>query len=214
MNGPANGRFADRAAAGRLLGARLASLRLADPVLLGLPRGGVPVAAAVRDVIGGDLDVLLVRKLGVPQQPELAMGAISEHGVRVLNADVLKSTGTSQAELADVQAREQRELERRARQLRPVGKPIPLRGRDIVVIDDGIATGATARAACQAARLGAPARLVLAAPVIAGAALAQLAPAADTIVSVQVAAELRGVGAYYRDFHQLDDAEVWNLLGS
>ncbi|MEC3952219.1 phosphoribosyltransferase family protein [Nocardia sp. CDC153] len=203
--------YPDRGAAGRALGERLEHLRAADPLVLGLPRGGVPVAAAVREVIGGDLDVLLVRKLGVPWQPELAMGAIGEDEVRVLNYDVMRHTGVSDDQLAAIEDMERAELERRRRILR-ASPPLPLKDRTVIIVDDGMATGATVAAGCEIARLHEPRRVVVAVPVSSVEALHRIRSVADEVVCPLVPRALGGVGGAYRDFHQLTDAEVVELL--
>ncbi|MBF6210926.1 phosphoribosyltransferase [Nocardia puris] len=204
--------YPDRTAAGRVLGARLEHLRASMPLVLGLPRGGVPVAAAVRSVIGGDLDILLVRKLGVPWQPELAMGAIGEQGVRVLNPDVIRHTGVSRAELARVERLERAELERRLAVWRGSGGPVPIGGRTAIIVDDGMATGATVVVACRVVRLHQPARVVVAVPVSSSEAVHRAAGEADEVVCPLVPPDLGGVGTAYRDFHQLADEEVSVLL--
>ncbi|MFI9509312.1 phosphoribosyltransferase [Nocardia sp. NPDC052566] len=204
--------YTDRASAGRALGAHLEHLRASVPLVLGLPRGGVPVAAAVRDVIGGDLDILLVRKLGVPWQPELAMGAIGEGGVRVLNSDVLAHTGIMPEQFAEIEDAERAELERRREVLRGDSKPLSLSGRTAVIVDDGMATGATVVVACRIARLQQPAHVVVAVPVSSIEALRRVAGEADEVVCPMVPRALGGVGTAYQDFHQLDDEEVTALL--
>ena len=157
--------FADRADAGRQLAARLGHLRGEPVVVLGLPRGGVPVAFQVAKVLAAPLDVIVVRKLGVPFQPELGMGAVGEDGVRVLNPEVVHACGISENELAAVQAREQAAVDARAARYRARWPRRRLDGQVAVVVDDGIATGSTARAACQIARAHGAARVVLAVPV-------------------------------------------------
>jgi predicted phosphoribosyltransferase len=157
--------FMDRADAGRRLAARLEYLRGEPVVVLGLPRGGVPVALEVARALGAPLDVIVVRKLGVPFQPELGMGAVGEDGVRVINDEVVREVGVRANELAAVQAREQAQVEARAARYRARRPREPLAGRTAIVVDDGIATGATARAACQVARAHGTARVVLAVPV-------------------------------------------------
>ncbi|MFI5777835.1 phosphoribosyltransferase [Nocardia sp. NPDC051570] len=204
--------YPDRVAAGRALGGSLIHLRAADPLVLGLPRGGVPVAAAVRSMIGGDLDVLLVRKLGVPWQPELAMGAIGEGGVRIYNNDVLEHTGVHPEQLAAVEARELAELQRRQQILRAEFPPIPLKDRTAVIVDDGMATGATVVVACEIARLHEPRRIIVAVPVSSIEALHRIERLVDEIVCPFVPRVLGGVGGAYDDFHQLADAEVIALL--
>ncbi|NEW40320.1 phosphoribosyltransferase [Nocardia cyriacigeorgica] len=204
--------YSDRAAAGRALGKRLSYLHASNPLVLGLPRGGVPVAAAVRSVIGGDLDILLVRKLGVPWQPELAAGAIGEDGGRVINADVLAHTGLSRERLADIEATERVELERRRVAWRGDAEPIPLGGRTVVIVDDGMATGATVLVACRVARLRMPKQIVVGVPVASAEAMDRIALEADEVVCPLVPPSLGGVGNAYRDFHQLADHEVTDLL--
>ncbi|WP_040811987.1 phosphoribosyltransferase [Nocardia concava] len=203
--------YPDRGAAGRTLGDRLEHLRAADPLVLGLPRGGVPVAVAVWELIGGDLDVLLVRKLGVPWQPELAMGAIGEDGVRVLNRDVMLHTGVTAEQLSAVEGLERTELERRRRVLR-AEPPIPLKDRTVVIVDDGMATGATVAVGCEIARQHEPRRVVVAVPVSSVEALHRIRALADEVVCPLVPRALGGVGGAYRDFHQLSDEEVVGLL--
>ncbi|WP_069164029.1 phosphoribosyltransferase [Nocardia altamirensis] len=204
--------YTDRASAGRALGGHLENLHATYPLLLGLPRGGVPVAAAAREIIGGDLDILLVRKLGVPWQPELAMGAIGEGGVRVLNQDVLAHIGITPQEFAEIEDVERAELERRRLVWRGDTKPIPLDGRDVVIVDDGMATGATVVVACRVARLYQPVRLVVAVPVSSAEALRRVAAEADQVICPLVPRTLGGVGTVYEDFHQLEDDEVTALL--
>ncbi|MFE6859968.1 phosphoribosyltransferase [Nocardia sp. NPDC057668] len=203
--------YPDRGTAGRALGGVLVRLRTADPLLLGLPRGGVPVAAAMRRIIGGDLDVLLVRKLGVPWQPELAVGAIGEDGTRVLNPDVMRLTGVTPEQIAEVELLERRELERRRRVLRAT-PPIPLKDRTVVIVDDGMATGATVAVACEVARLHEPRHLLVAVPVSSWEALQRIRLLADEVVCPLVPRQLGGVGGVYDDFHQLTDDEVVALL--
>lgn len=204
--------YATRAEAGRELASSLEHLRESRPLVLGLPRGGVPVAAEVAHALGGDLDVIVVRKLGLPWQPELAMGAIGEGDVRVLNEDVIAKSRISRLDLATVEARERRELERRVRLLRGDRPPVPLGGRVVVIVDDGMATGATAAVACAVARSGGAARVVVAMPVSADEAVVRLEAVADEVVCPLVPRWLGGVGGAYRDFHQLTDAEVRSAL--
>ena len=206
--------YADRAAAGRALGSELMHLRAQRPLVVGLPRGGVPVATEVHAAIGGDLDILLVRKLGVPWQPELAAGAIGEHGVRVVNDDVLRQTGLDSTRLAAVEAEERAELERRRELWRGDRPPVPLRGRTVVIVDDGVATGATVTVACRVARTQQPRRVVVAVPVAAPEALDRIRRDADEVVCPHTPAWLGGVGGAYEDFRQLADIEVAELLRS
>ncbi len=204
-------RFADRDQAGIRLAEQLASLRDRRPVVLGLPRGGVPVAARVATALGAPLDVILVRKLGVPFQPELAMGAVGEGGVVVLNEAVIRSAHVTSAELDALREREEVELARRARLLRGDRPPVDLRGRVAVVVDDGMATGATARAACQVARAHGAEEVVMAVPVASPEAVDLLSGEAR-VVCVEVAEQLWAIGQWYEDFTQVSDQEVLTIL--
>ncbi|GAA3089830.1 phosphoribosyltransferase family protein [Streptomyces roseofulvus] len=204
--------FADRVDAGRQLADRLGHLRDHDVVVLGLPRGGVPVAAEVAEALGAPLDVCLVRKLGVPSRPELAMGAIGEGGVRVVNDEIVRGGGVTARELEAVEERERRVLADRARKYRGSRRPVPLEGRTVVVVDDGLATGATALAACRAVRAGGAARIVLAVPVAPRDWTARLGGEADETVAVHTPAGFTAVGQFYREFDQTPDAEVVALL--
>jgi putative phosphoribosyl transferase len=205
-------RFRDRGEAGRLLGARLASLRGERPVVVGLPRGGVPVAFEVARALGAPLDVIVVRKLGVPSQPELGLGAIGEDGVRVLNDEVVRLAGVSGADIAAVEARERRELERRARLYRGDRSMVPLAGRTVIVVDDGIATGGTARAALEVARAHGAHRVVLAVPVAARESVVELSAVADDVVALETPWPFYAVGQWYVEFSQTSDDEVVRLL--
>ncbi|MFE5186082.1 phosphoribosyltransferase family protein [Streptomyces sp. NPDC056628] len=205
-------RYDDRRSAGRLLAAELAELRGRDAVVLGLPRGGVPVAAEVAQDLAAPLDVLVVRKLGVPGQPEWAFGAIGEHGVRVLNPDVMASAGITPSALESVEAAERVELERRVRAYRREREAVPVAGRTAVVVDDGLATGATAEAACRVVRGQGAARVVLAVPVAPEHSVARLRQVADAVVCPRTPWDFGAVGAWYRDFAQVADAEVVSLL--
>ncbi|MFI5627315.1 phosphoribosyltransferase family protein [Nocardioides sp. NPDC051685] len=203
--------FEDRVDAGRRLGRRLAYLRGEDAVVLGLPRGGVPVAFEVAQQLHAPLDVIVVRKLGLPFQPELAMGAIGEGGYEVLDRPLITHAGVTDHELQLVEARERSELESRVRRLRRGRDPLDLTGRVAVIVDDGIATGATARVACEAVRHKGARRVVLAAPVgppdvregIAGA---------DDVVVLETPEPFLAVGYHYRDFSPTSDDEVVALL--
>ena len=206
--------FADRAAAGRRLGALLQRWRDRDVVVVGLPRGGVPVAAEVAAALGAPLDVILVRKLGVPAHRELAMGALGEGGVRVLDEAIVRRAGVTEAELAHVERVERAELERRAVQLRGVRPAVPLAGRSVIVVDDGVATGATARAACEVARARGASAVVLAVPVAPADWIERLGASADEYVCVECPRRFGAVGAFYDDFSQLDDSDVIRHLGA
>ncbi|MBS2963607.1 phosphoribosyltransferase [Actinocrinis puniceicyclus] len=205
-------RFADRVDAGRSLAVRLEHLRGQRPVILGLPRGGVPVAYEVAHALGAPLDVIVVRKLGVPWQPELAMGAIGEGGARVVDAEVLRLERIGEDLLAQVEEREAAELLRRAQAYRVGREPEPIAGRTVVVVDDGIATGSTARAACQVVRQRGAARVVLAAPVLPLELVGALGEVADEVVWLCAPEPMFAVGYWYEDFDQLTDTEVVELL--
>lgn len=205
--------FRDRVDAGRRLGERLVRAGgYPNAVVLGLPRGGVVVAAEVARALRAPLDVIVIRKLGVPFQPELAMGAVGEGGVRVLNRDVLAAASISEEQLADVERTEREEVERRVRRLRRGAPPQPVAGRTALVVDDGIATGATARAACRVARAQGADRVVLAVPVAATQAVADLRSVADEVIALEEPAWLGAIGEWYEDFRQTSDAEVVELL--
>ena len=204
--------FLDRSDAGRRLANRMLHLRGEDVVVLALPRGGVPVAAEVARALGAPLDVIVVRKLGVPVQPELGMGAIGEGGVRIINPEVVAITHVTDAEIAAVERRERAELDRRARRFRGDRPRTPLAGRTAVIIDDGIATGSTARAACQVARAQGAARVVLAVPVAPPSACAALAADADEVICLETPGHFLAIGEWYQDFSQTSDREVVSLL--
>jgi putative phosphoribosyl transferase len=204
--------FADRREAGRRLSERLRHLRGEAVVVLGLPRGGVPVAFEVAAALGAPLDVAIVRKLGAPLQPELAVGAIGEGGVCVLNDRVLRGVRVSAEELAEVAAREQDELERRSRRYHANRSPFGLAGRVVLVVDDGIASGATARAACQIARARGARRVVVAAPVVSPEAAASLRVEADEVVFLHAPSGSFSIGQYYANFEATSDEEVLALL--
>lgn len=185
-----------------------------DAVVLGLPRGGLPVAVEVSAALGAPLDVFCVRKLGVPGYPELALGAVATGGVRVLNDDVLASVPDVDAEAVDaITDRELAELRRRETAYRGNRPPLDLAHRTAILVDDGLATGATMRAAVRAARHHA-ARVVVAAPVSSWQAASRLETEADEVVVVHVPKRLGAVGAYYDDFRQVSDDEVRALLGA
>lgn len=204
--------FVDRAAAGRRLGEQLAHLSGDDVVVVGLPRGGIPVAAEVAQALGAPLDIIAVRKLGVPFQPELAMGAIGEDGARVLDEEVIRVYGISPAEIEAVEARERIHLERLVQRFRAGRAPTPLAGRVVVVVDDGIATGSTARAACHVARAQGARRVVLAVPVAPVGWRDRLTGTADELVSVITPDPFAAVGAHYADFTQTTDGQVIDHL--
>jgi predicted phosphoribosyltransferase len=198
--------------AGQQLARALTPLALPRPIVLALPRGGVPVGAEVARALHAPLDVVLVRKLGVPRQPELAMGAIGENGVRVLNEEVLRSGDISPAELARVEARERAELERRAAQYRGDRPPASVADRSAIIVDDGLATGSTARAAVEVVRALGAHQVVLAVPVAPPETVAALERVADAVVVVVTPTPMWAIGAWYDDFSQTTDAEVVRLL--
>jgi predicted phosphoribosyltransferase len=209
-------RFAGRQEAGRLLAARVVALGLRNPVVYALPRGGVPVAAEVADALHAPLDLVLVRKIGAPGQPELALGAVVDGDApeTVLNPHIVAATGASEAFIEAARRRELAEIERRRTRYLAGHPRVDPAGRDAVVVDDGIATGATARAALHALRRRGAARLVLATPVAPADTLEALRGEADEIVCLFVPAPFFGIGAFYRDFHQLADDEVVDLLAA
>ncbi|MFJ8471399.1 phosphoribosyltransferase family protein [Kitasatospora sp. NPDC094011] len=204
--------FTDRTDAGRRLAARLGHLGGPDTVVVALPRGGVPVAAEVAAALGAPLDICVIRKLGVPYQPELGMGAIGEDGVRVLNEQVIRLAGVGEEQMARVERRERTELERRAGRYRGDRPAADLRGRTVVVVDDGIATGSTAKAACRIVRARGAARVVLAVPVAPPDWTDRLSEVADELVCVDTPSPFFAIGEFYDDFAQTGDAEVLRLL--
>ncbi|MFG3012701.1 phosphoribosyltransferase family protein [Streptomyces cinerochromogenes] len=204
--------FRNRLEAGRRLAERLEYLRGQDVVVLGLPRGGVPVAAEVAAALDAPLDVCLVRKLGVPYQPELGMGAIGEDGVRVINQEVLRGTGVSPDDLHLVEERERRVLHDRAARYRGATPPVSVAGRTAVVVDDGVATGSTARVACRIARARGAARIVLAVPVAPRDFARRLGGDADDMVCLENPWDFAAVGQFYGDFTQVEDEEVTACL--
>jgi putative phosphoribosyl transferase len=205
-------RFRDRSDAGRRLADRLEEFRGSDVVVLGLPRGGVPVAAEVARALAAPLDVLVVRKLGVPFQPELAMGAVGEGGVLVVNQRVVALSGTTATELAAAEQRERAALDEEVRRFRGDRPHIRLTGRTAVLVDDGIATGSTARAGCAVARALGATRIVLAAPVCARDSARQLAADADDVICLDLPRNFAAVGQFYADFRATQDADVLELL--
>ena len=205
--------YINRTDAGRRLAGEVAR-RLAgqDVVVLGLPRGGVPVAFEIATALSAPLDVIVVRKIGVPFHPEWAMGAIGEDGARIVHQRAMTMAGVSEQAFAEVEERERRELERRIRQFRGDRPRIPLRGRTAVIVDDGVATGSTARAACQVARHLGASRVVVAIPVGAPDAVARLEEEADEVICPLVPEIFSAIGQWYTDFTQTPDREVTELL--
>ncbi|MDO8860755.1 phosphoribosyltransferase [Haliea sp. E1-2-M8] len=205
--------FPDRASAGRRLAAALESYRGRDPlIVLALPRGGVPVAAEVVAHIGGSLDVMIVRKLGLPGQDELAMGAIASGGIRILNQELIAQAAISEAALQAVTARERLELARRERVFRGE-RPWPeLHGATVILVDDGLATGASMRAAVSAVREFQPREVVVAVPVAPPDTIRVLRGQADAVVCLETPEPFRAIGLWYGDFTQVADAEVRRIL--
>jgi putative phosphoribosyl transferase len=204
--------FADRAEAGRALAQVLRRVALDDPLVVGLPRGGVPVAAPVADALGAPLDVIIVRKLGTPGHRELAMGAVGEGGIVVEDERVRRAVRPSPAAVERIVAEEQAEVVARARRFRAGRQPHPLAGRTVVVVDDGLATGSTAEAAVRVAKAQGAARVVLAVPVGSDSAVHRLEAVADDVLCLAVPSGFGAVGAYYHDFSQTSDEEVVRLL--
>ena len=204
--------FRDRYDAGRQLAAELLKREFEDAVVLGLPRGGVPVAAKVADALGVPLDVLLVRKLGLPAHREFAVGAIGEGGVRVVDTAICDSYRVSSAELAQVDAEERLELDRRSQLYRVGLPPISLEGHTAILVDDGVATGSTALAASQVARKLGAKKVILAVPVGSASAVQELRQHVDEVICLRVPERFRAVGQWYVDFSETPDEQVVELL--
>jgi predicted phosphoribosyltransferase len=210
--------FVDRADAGRrlapLVADALGGATDAPPLVLALPRGGVPVGAEVAAALGASLDILLVRKLGVPARPELAFGAIASGGARVLNEEIVLAAGLDQATIVTVMAAEERELQRRELRYRGDRPPLAIAGRIVVVVDDGMATGATMRVAVLALRQRGAARVIAAAPVGSAEACTLLAGDADAVICPLIPSRFKAVGAWYMRFDAVPDAAVGAILAS
>lgn len=207
-------RFADRRDAGRQLAERLLPLADENPVVIGLPRGGVPVAKEVAAALGAPLEILAVRKLGAPHNPEYGIGAIVEDGTRVFDSEALAVLDIDNGVLDAIVSRESEELRRRVVAYRGDRLALRLRDRTVIVVDDGVATGVTDTAALRAIRRQLPERLILAVPVCAPDALARLGEEADEVVCLTAPPQLQGVGQWYRDFSQVSDQEVIAALGA
>ncbi|HET9426673.1 MAG TPA: phosphoribosyltransferase [Gemmatimonadaceae bacterium] len=205
-------RFHNRRDAGRSLGALLRTYASVHPLVLGLPRGGVPVAFEVARALDAQLDIFVVRKLGVPGHEELAMGAVASGGAVVMNDDVVAQAGVSRAEIERILAMETREIQRRETLYRAGGNPPAIAGHHVILVDDGIATGASMLVAVQALRAHGPRSITVAVPVASRAALMALRNHADDWACVMTPEPFHGVGAWYDDFSQTTDAEVRELL--
>jgi predicted phosphoribosyltransferase len=205
-------RFSNRREAGLSLAERLLPLAPERPVVVALPRGGVPVAREVALALDAQLDILAVRKLGAPQNPEYGIGAVAEDGTRVIDPEAIAALGIDEAQLESIATQEVAELRRRVALYRGDRPPIELSGRTVIVVDDGIATGVTDAAALRALRRQNPRRLVLAVPVCAPDSVHRLREEADEIVCLHAPSPFYGVGQWYRDFSQVSDEEVMAVL--
>jgi putative phosphoribosyl transferase len=204
--------FRDRVDAGRRLAERLARYRDESPMILALPRGGVPVAYEISRSMDAPLDVFIARKLGAPGQPELGIGAVAQGGARVLNERIVRHLGIPEDYIEHVTAREEAEVERRRRLLHGDRPEPEVRDRTAILVDDGLATGVTARAAILGLRRRDPQRLILAAPVCAAQTADLLRPEVDDLVCPEIPSDLFAIGLWYEDFEQVSDEEVVELL--
>lgn len=206
--------FHDRAAAGRLLALELQKLAPADPVVYALPRGGVAVGAEIAKALSAPLDLVFVRKIGVPQQPELAAGSIVDGDTPelIVNEEIVRAAGLRETQLERLAQAALKEIERRRALYLPGREPIAAHGKTAILVDDGVATGASMRAAIAGVRRRGPKRVIAAVPVAPPGTAELLAAAVDDFVCLSIPSQFAGVGAFFRDFHQLDDAEVIALL--
>lgn len=214
MAAPVSGAFIDRRDAGRRLAGLLERFADEHPVVVGIPRGGVPVAAEVARALRAPLDVVLVRKIGAPQNPEYAIGAVAEGGVHVVSSETAHSLGLSDADVGALIERADAELAERSRDYRDGGEPAPLAGRTAILVDDGLATGRSARAAIHSLRRRGAARVILAVPVAAPESVLALRSEADRIVCLEMPEDLWAVGLWYRDFNPTSDSEVRKALAT
>jgi len=205
--------YRDRTEAGQILARRLRNLALdSNPLVLALPRGGVPVAFEIAQALHADLDIFLVRKIGVPGQEELAMGAIASGGTRVLNESLIRQMGISPAVIERVTAHEVKEIERRERLYRGGRPALPAKGRTVILVDDGLATGASMLAAVRAVQAQEPQRMIVAVPIASRQACEEFRQYVDDVICAETPEPFYAVGAWYEDFSQISDAEVQRLL--
>lgn len=205
--------FVDRREAGRLLARQLERFRAGRPVVLGIPRGGVVIAAEIADHLGGELDIVLSRKIGAPGNPELAIAAVAEDGRLFLDERIAERVGASGAFIAREQGRQLGEIARRVALFRAVRPKVPLHGRVVIVADDGLATGATMQAALWAAHRDQPGSMIAAVPVGAVDTIERLSRSVDELVCLRAPEEFGAVGRFYRTFNQVEDEEVLAILG-
>ena len=204
--------FTDRSDAGRKLAIELEHYRKECPVILALPRGGVPVGHEVARILAAPLDICIARKIGAPGQPELGIGAVAQGGARFLNDHLISHLGIPADYVERITAKETREVERRQRRLRAGRRPTDVRGKTAILVDDGLATGVTARAAIRSVRVREPRRLVLAVPVCAAQTMGALYPEVEDLVSLKIPIKLGAVGFWYENFDQVPDETVVRLL--
>ena len=204
--------FKNRREAGEALAEELSDLKGQDPLILGIPRGAVPMAAVVADELDGELDVVIVRKLGAPGNPELAIGSVTEEGKAIVNEDFARRTGASQEYIEREKQRQMERIEERKRVYREVRPKASMEGRIVVIVDDGFATGATMKAALESARSENPEKLIAAGPVGAQDTCRDMGDYADEVVCLRAPSFFGAVGAFYRDFGQVSDEEVLEVL--
>lgn len=204
--------FRDRADAGRRLAERLSAYRYGNPIVLALPRGGVPVGYEIARALDAPLDVFVARKLGAPGQPELGIGAVAQGGTRILNQRLVEHLGISDDYLERITRREEKEVKRRLNLLCGGRPELEVRGRAVILVDDGLATGVTARAAIESLRERHPRQLILAIPVCAAQTARWIQPEVDAFVSLEIPSDLYAIGFWYENFEQVSDREVMKLL--